>query len=64
MHAYKVTYCIKNMKKSSVLYGLLLDESVKFPSLSSAHKFALKLMNNTKQKYELIGKPVIEKISL
>lgn len=63
MNVYKVSYSIKNKKKSSVLYGLLLDESIKFPSLKSAHTFALKLMNNSKQKYELIGKPVIEKIT-
>jgi len=60
MNSYKVIYNIKLKKKSSVLYGLLLEESVKFPTLDSAHKFALRLMKNQKSKYEVIGKPIIE----
>jgi hypothetical protein len=55
-----VIYNIKLKKKSSALYGLLLEESVKFLTLDSAHKFALRLMKNQKSKYEVIGKPIIE----
>jgi hypothetical protein len=60
MNSYKVIYNIKLKKKSSALYGLLLEESVKFLTLDSAHKFALRLMKNQKSKYEVIGKPIIE----
>lgn len=62
MYSYKVSYNIKMKNKASTLYGLLLEESVKFPSLESAHKFSLRLMNIKKNKYDVIGKPIIEKI--
>jgi hypothetical protein len=58
MYAFKVTYNQKNTDKNSKAYGILSDKSRKFASLQDAFKYVRELKN----KKEVIGTPVIERL--
>ena len=64
MNAFKVTYNVKHIDKRSSLYGLVsFDQSCKFPTLQTAIKFAREMKNKRSNKIQVVGIPVVEKIT-
>lgn len=63
IYRFKVIYDIKHVKKSSTLYGLLTQQTVKFGTLQSAIKFARDMNGKRTQKFEVVGIPTIERIA-
>lgn len=61
-HNFKVVYDIKHVKKTSSLYGMLTQQTVKFPTLQSACLFARNMKGKRTSRFEVIGTPVIETI--
>lgn len=59
---FKVVYDIKHVKKTSALYGMLTQQTVKFPTLQSAFLFARDMRGKKTRRFEVIGTPVIERI--
>lgn len=62
-YRFKVIYDIKHTKKTSTLYGLLTQQSVKFGTLQSAIKFARDMNGKKTPKFEVVGIPTIERIA-
>ena len=68
-YRFAVTYNVKRTNKDDILFGLILDEQVKFPTLQGAIDYMRRLQNNPKFKSitgsptELVGLPVLERIS-
>ena len=67
-YRFVVKYHVKRTNKEDILFGLLLDEQVKFPTLQGAIDYMRRLQNNLKFKSitgsptELVGLPVVERI--
>lgn len=59
---FKVVYDIKHVKKTSALYGVLTQQTVKFATLQSAFLFARDMKGKKNSRFEVIGTPVIERI--
>lgn len=68
-YRFAVTYNVKRTNKEDILFGLLLEERVKFPTLQGAIDFVRRIQMNPKFKSitgsptELVGLPVVERIS-
>jgi hypothetical protein len=62
-YLFRVVYDIKHVKKTSALYGILTEQSVSFPSLQLAIKFARDMNGKKTTKFEVVGMPVIERIA-
>jgi len=68
-YRFVVKYHVKRTNKEDILFGLLLDEQVKFPTLQGAIDYMRRLQNNPKFKSitgsqtELVGLPILERIS-
>ena len=63
IYRFKVIYDIKHVKKTSALYGLLTQQSVRFATLQSAIKFARDMNGKKTNKFEVVGIPTIERIA-
>ena len=67
-YRFVVKYHVKRTNKEDILFGLLLDEQVKFPTLQGAIDYMRRLQMNPKFKsitgspIELVGLPVVERI--
>lgn len=67
-YRFVVRYHVKRTNKEDILFGLLLDEQVKFPTLQEAIDYMRRLQNTPKFKSitgnptELVGLPVVERI--
>jgi hypothetical protein len=64
MYRFKVTYDIKHINKTSTLNGLLTPETCKFDTLQDAIKFVRVMHGRRTNKYEVVGMPVIERITI
>jgi hypothetical protein len=60
---FRVIYDIKHVKKTSTLYGVLTEQSVSFPTLQSAIKFARDMNGKKTTKFEVVGMPIIERLA-
>lgn len=67
-YRFVVKYHVKRTNKEDILFGLLLDEQVKFPTLQGAVDYMRRLQMNPKFRSitgsptELVGLPVVERI--
>jgi hypothetical protein len=67
-YRFVVKYHVKRTNKEDVLFGLLLDEQVRFPTFQGAVDYMRRLQNNPKFKSitgrptELVGLPVVEQV--
>lgn len=59
MKNVKVSYNVKDTKKDSFYYGLLVERNKKFETLEDAMKFVAS-MKITKDGLKVVGTPVIE----
>ena len=67
-YRFVVKYHVKRTNKEDVLFGLLLDEQVRFLTFQGAVDYMRRLQNNPKFKSitgsqtELVGLPVVEQV--
>ena len=63
MNRFIVKYDIKHTERSSLLSGVLMPEQCKFVNLQDAIKFVRAMRGHRTPKYEVVGMPIIERIS-
>jgi hypothetical protein len=63
MNRFIVKYDIKHIAQTSTLHGYLTPETCKFGTLQDAIKFVRTMRGRRTNKYEVVGMPVIERIS-
>ena len=67
-YRFVVKYHVKRTNKEDVLFGLLLDEQVRFPTFQGAVDYMRRLQMNpncrsiTGRPTELVGLPVVEQV--
>ena len=64
MYRFKVCYDIKHLGKTNALNGYLTPETSKFATLQDAIKFVRVMHGRRTNKYEVVGMPVIERITI
>lgn len=63
INRFRVVYDIKHVKKTSTNYGFLTQQTVSFPTLQSAIKFAKDMNGKKTSKFEVVGIPTIERVA-
>ena len=64
-NAFKVVYNVKHIDKKSALYGIVsFDQSCKFASMQEAMRFVKCMRGRRTNKIEVVGMPVIERVTV